>query len=85
MPSFAWQKKTIYRVKSHKLLTTLLVNYFKTFIFKASYFVQMAKFFYRKVIKEKASVPDPDPTDPHVFGPPGSGSFYQQAKIVRKH
>ncbi len=34
--------------------------------------------------------PDPDsnlgldPTDPHVFGHPGSGSFYQQAKIVRK-
>ena len=26
--------------------------------------------------------PDPDPEDPHVFGPPGS--FYQQAKIVRK-
>ncbi len=43
------------------------------------------------------SVPDPNPDpgspDPHVFGPPGSGSisqrygsgsFYQQAKIVRK-
>jgi len=30
------------------------------------------------------SVPDPDPTDPRVFGPPGSGSFYHQAKIVRK-
>ncbi len=32
------------------------------------------------------SVPDPnpDPPDPNVFGPPGSGSFYQQAKIVRK-
>jgi hypothetical protein len=35
--------------------------------------------------------PDPDPTEPHVFGPPesisqrhGSGSFYHQAKIVRK-
>ncbi len=37
--------------------------------------------------------PDPDPPDPHVFGPPGSGSIsqrygsgslYQQAKIVRK-
>ncbi len=26
--------------------------------------------------------PDPDPPDPHVFGPPGS--FDQQAKIVRK-
>jgi hypothetical protein len=30
------------------------------------------------------SVADPDPSDPYVFGPPGSGSFYQQAKIVRK-
>ncbi len=39
--------------------------------------------------------PHPDPPDPHVFGPPGSGSisqrygsgsgsFYQQAKIIRK-
>ncbi len=27
---------------------------------------------------------DPDPSDPYVFGPPGSGSFYHQAKIVRK-
>jgi hypothetical protein len=46
---------------------------------------------------EKSSVadPDPDPPDSHVFGPPGSvsgsisqrygsGSFYHQAKIVRK-
>ncbi len=36
------------------------------------------------------SVPDPnpDPPDPHVFGPSGSrsvfGSFNHQAKIVRK-
>jgi hypothetical protein len=43
------------------------------------------------------SVADPDPPDPHVFGPPGSrsgstsqrygsgsGSFYHRAKIVRK-
>jgi hypothetical protein len=37
--------------------------------------------------------PDPDPPDPHVLGPPGSGStsqryrsgsFYHHAKIVRK-
>jgi hypothetical protein len=44
---------------------------------------------------EKTSVADPDPSDPYVFGPPGSGSisqkfgsgsesFYQQAKMVRK-
>jgi hypothetical protein len=39
------------------------------------------------------SVADPEPHDPYVFGPPGSGSistrygsgsFYNQAKIVRK-
>jgi hypothetical protein len=23
-----------------------------------------------------AADPDPDPPDPHVFGPPGSGSFF---------
>jgi hypothetical protein len=28
------------------------------------------------------SVPDPDP---YVFGPPGSGSLYHQAKILRKN
>jgi hypothetical protein len=28
-----------------------------------------------------SSVPDPDP---HVFGLPGSGSFYHQAKIIKK-
>jgi hypothetical protein len=47
----------------------------------------------------ECSVEDPDPSHPHVFGPPrsgsesisqrhgsgsGSGSFYNQAKIVRK-
>jgi hypothetical protein len=30
---------------------------------------------------EKNSAADPDP---YAFGPPGSGSFYHQAKIVRK-
>jgi hypothetical protein len=42
---------------------------------------------------DPAPNPDPDPPDQHVFGPPrsgsisqryGSGSFYQQAKKVRK-
>jgi hypothetical protein len=31
------------------------------------------------------SVPDPDLPDPHVFGPPRSGSFYHYAKIVGKN
>jgi hypothetical protein len=30
------------------------------------------------------SVADPDPSDPYVFGLPGSRSFYHQAKIVSK-
>jgi hypothetical protein len=30
------------------------------------------------------SVADPSPPYPHVFGPPGSRSFYHHAKIVRK-
>jgi hypothetical protein len=48
--------------------------------------------FFGEISCEKISVADPDP---HVFGPPGSGSisqrygsesgsFYHQAKIVRK-
>ncbi len=45
------------------------------------------------ILKPRPSVPDADPPDPHVFGPPGSisqrygsgsGSFYQQAKIAKK-
>jgi hypothetical protein len=47
------------------------------------------------VLARTTSVPDLDPPDPYVFGPPGSvstsqryrsgsGSFYHQAKIVRK-
>ncbi len=59
----------------------------------------------KSVLQYITSVPDPDPKtdpdppDPHVFGPPGSesrftsqmyvsesgsGSFYHQGKIVRK-
>jgi hypothetical protein len=36
---------------------------------------------YSQLGKLPRDVPDPD-TDPHIFGPPGS--FYQQAKIIRK-
>jgi hypothetical protein len=32
----------------------------------------------------ESSVADPDPWDPYVFEPPGSGSFYHKANIVRK-
>ncbi len=52
-----------------------------------------AKYWWRHLLI--ASIPDPDPPDPHVLGPPGSesgfisqcygsGSLYQQAKTVRK-
>ncbi len=48
-----------------------------------------------KSVKTSVADPDPDPPDPHVFGPPGSGytsqrygsgsgSFYHHAKIIRK-
>jgi hypothetical protein len=48
--------------------------------------MQKSPNFSSKFTSVDSSVPDPnpDPPDPHVFGPPGSGSFYQQAKIVRK-
>ncbi len=29
-----------------------------------------------RVANPESSVADPDPSDPNVFGPPGSGSFY---------
>ncbi len=48
-------------------------------------------------LRPSVADPDPDPSDPYVFGPPGSGSvsqrykagsgsgpFYHQAKKVRK-
>jgi hypothetical protein len=44
----------------------------------------------RQKVSVPASVADPDPQDPYVFGPPGygsgsgSGSFYNQAKMERK-
>jgi hypothetical protein len=31
----------------------------------------------------KRYVADPDPSDPYVFGPPGFGSSYHQAKILK--
>ncbi len=38
------------------------------------------------VLRIRIRNPDQDPSDPYVCGPPGSGSgsFYHQAKIVRK-
>jgi hypothetical protein len=35
-------------------------------------------------LAESSPKPDPDPQDPHVLRPPGSGSFSHQSKIVRK-
>jgi hypothetical protein len=41
---------------------------------------------YRYLFYINDSVTDPDPSDPYVFGSPGSGSgsLFHQAKIVRK-
>ncbi len=45
------------------------------------------------LVRGSVADPNPDPPDPHVFGPPGSGStsqmcgsgsFYHHAKMVRK-
>jgi hypothetical protein len=42
----------------------------------------------KETVWESDADPDPNlyPPDPHAFGPPGSGSgsFYHEAKIVRK-
>jgi hypothetical protein len=35
------------------------------------------------LVWSSVSDPNPDPPDPHVFGPPGP--FYHQAKIVKKN
>ncbi len=54
---------------------------------------KLANFF--RILKTSVPDPNPDPTDPYVFWPPGSGSgstsqrygpgsFYHDAKIVRK-
>ncbi len=39
-----------------------------------------------KYVTTSVADQDPEPPDPHAFGPPGSGSgsFYHHAKIVRK-
>ncbi len=49
------------------------------------YFVSIVHALYSSGAQRNAwsSVADPDPSDPYVFGPPGSRS-YHQAKIVRK-
>ncbi len=39
---------------------------------------------YRTEREHTCRVADPDPQYPYVLGPPGSGSFFRQAKIVRK-
>jgi hypothetical protein len=41
----------------------------------------MSPAFYQPIMN---SVADPDPSDPYVFGLPGSRSFYFKAKIARK-
>jgi hypothetical protein len=38
-----------------------------------------------KIHNTSVADPDPDSPDTRVFGPPGSGSFYHHAKLVRKN
>ncbi len=51
------------------------------------------RLFHRSLCLHRVADPNPDPPDPHVFGPRGSasicqrygsGSLYYKAKIVRK-
>ena len=39
---------------------------------------KMHKFLLDFFLKGSVAEPDPDPPDPHVFGPPGSGSTSQR-------
>ena len=60
---------------------------FKPLSADANQTVRTHKRILEKSIFVKVIVSDPNPdSDPPVFGPPGSrsGSFYHQAKIVRK-
>jgi hypothetical protein len=42
---------------------------------------RFSRFLFNKKYRLETSVADPDSEpDPYVFGPPGSGSFYQQAR-----
>ncbi len=56
---------------------------------------EKVEYMYLPVLVSSVTDPNPDPPDPHVFGPPGSrstsqrygsgsGSFCHKAKIVRK-
>jgi hypothetical protein len=56
-----------------------------TYVHTQRFYATLVDFF-NQFHRLQASVADPDlnPPDPHVFGPPGSGSFYHQVNIVRK-
>jgi hypothetical protein len=87
------REKTPFLMKSIvKPLPLLLANIGGTTTCLSSLIV-----FLSRVIESIERIADPDPSDPYVFEPPGSGygssnqrygsgsgSFYHQAKIVRK-
>jgi hypothetical protein len=56
------------------------LNFFRTTFYEDQIYI------FEISVKSSVANPDPDPPDPRVFGPPGSGSgsFYHHAKIVRK-
>ncbi len=55
------------------VLYSFILNWFTTFVFE-NFRVTVDQSIKRMAI----SVGDPDPQDPHVFGPPGSGSISQR-------
>jgi hypothetical protein len=87
-----WDKIKFYKVLNFpfNLVVAGLAANFKNFITSRSWGTSQRS--YRKSSVANPD-PNPDPSDPYFFGPPGSGSisqrygsgsFYRQAKIVRK-
>jgi hypothetical protein len=92
------KRKTHFTAKENPCSQISFGPYFLKDFNKTDVAIVHSKTLLKSKIK-KASVADPnpdpnpdlDPPDPHVFGPPGSGStnqrygsFYHHAKIVRK-
>jgi len=78
-----------YCVHHEKSVTSLLQSNFPPMFLCKKYYRKYEPFY---SIFSSFPDPNPDPLDPHVFGPPGStsqrygsgsGFFYHQAKIVR--
>ena len=91
----SFNKRCVFSCKFHCWMINSLST-FETFCYlffslSQRVFVSLLWFKQRNIGTVSISVADPDPQDPYVFLPPssisqryGSGSFYHQAKIVRK-